>query len=177
MMAAIAANLDFRRKKFSNVLIYKLTRLLSWISDLNDLAYILNLQVPRYFLHSFESTGLSSQEKKTKYIFKMAAMAANLDFRRNNFSNDLIYKLFRYFLPRFQSLGHSVPGKKHKIHFQAGTSGGHLGFYIDRILVFFNLLVASILPTEFKINWRLGSGEGVKEIFKIAAILDFRCCF
>ena len=46
-----------------------LPRLQSWISDLNGLA-IFDLQVARYFLPSFESTGLSVQEKKRKISFR-----------------------------------------------------------------------------------------------------------
>ena len=72
MKADKATILDFQSERFLLVLICKL---------------------PRYFLSSFESTGLSVQ------IFMMAA---------------------RYFLLSFESTGLSVQEKKRKIDFQDG---------------------------------------------------------
>ena len=46
---------------------------------------IFDLQVPQCFLPSFESTGLSVQEKRRKIVFKMAAMVAILDIRLARF--------------------------------------------------------------------------------------------
>ena len=47
-----------------------------------------------------------------------------------------------------------------KIDFQDGRHGGHLGFPIRTILLFFFYLkVTPMLPTKFQVNWPFGSGE------------------
>ena len=62
-----------------------------------------------------------------------------------------------------------------KIDIQDGCHGGHLGFLIGMILAIFDLQVTLMLPTYFKVNKLFGSGEKVKkQIFKMAAILDFQ---
>ena len=43
--------------------------------------------------------------------------------------------------------------------------GSHLGFLIRTILAIFDLQVASILQTEFRVNWPFGSGKEVQEAF------------
>ena len=87
----------------------------SWISNRNDFSYLfLNYMLPKYFQPSFDSTGLSVQEKhkiefqegahgsnlgfpirmslamfdlhlESGYIFKMADMAVIWDFRSERF--------------------------------------------------------------------------------------------
>ena len=58
----------------------------SWISDQNILSFFFIYKSPQYFLPSFKSTGLSVHEKKQKiHFFKMAAMAAILDFQSELF--------------------------------------------------------------------------------------------
>ena len=59
-IAAMAAILDFRLERFYLFLIYK---------------------SPQCFLQSFKSISLSVRRRSEKQIFKMAATAANLDFR------------------------------------------------------------------------------------------------
>ena len=39
-----------------------------------------------------------------------------------------------------------------KIDFQIGGRGSHLGFPFGRIVTIFNLQVAPILPTKFRVN-------------------------
>ena len=56
----------------------------------------------------------------------------------------------------FKSIGLSVQKKKRKRDFQ---DGGHLGFPIGMILANFDLQVTLILPTKFRVNWPLGSGD------------------
>ena len=68
------------------------------------------------------------------------------------------------------STGLSVQEKKLKIDFKDGI---HLGFLIETILAMFDVQVILMLPTKFQVNWPFGSGEEAKEIFKMAAILDF----
>ena len=58
----------------------------------------------------------------------------------------------------FESIGPTVQ-KKFKIHFQEEVCGGHLGFSIGMILAIFDLQATPILPTNFPINWPIGSEE------------------
>ena len=76
--------LDFRSERFNLFLIYK---------------------SPECFLSSFESVGLSVQEKNRIIDFKMAAI---LDFRSERIYLFLIYKTPRCFLPSFESIDLSV---------------------------------------------------------------------
>ena len=39
---------------------------------------------------------------------------------------------------------------------------------------YFFIYVIPMLPTKFRVNWPFGSGEEAKNIFKMAASLDFR---
>ena len=75
-------------------------------------------------------------EEVKKMIFKMATMAATLDFRSAWFQLFLIYKFPWCFLPSLESIGISVQEKKQKIDFQ---DGGHRGFPIGKILAIFYL--------------------------------------
>ena len=90
---------------------------------------IFDLQVTQMLPPSFKSSGLSIQEKKEKYIFKMAAMVAILNFHRNNFSDFLSTSHpDASFLPILKSIGLSFQEKKQKINFKASR---HLGFPIS----------------------------------------------
>ena len=73
---------------------------------------------PEYQTLSFESTGLSVQEKKFK-----------TDFQNDLFLLFLIEKLPLYFLPSFKSTSLSIQ-EKLETHFQDGGSGVYLGFPI-----------------------------------------------
>ena len=70
----------------------------------------------------------------------------------------LNYMSSRYFLSSFESIG-SGEGQIDfqndglKIVFQDGRNRGHVGFSIRTILAIFNLLVAPILPTKFRVNY------------------------
>ena len=57
---------------------------------------------------------------------------------------------------KFESFGLSVEKKSFEIDFQ---DGGHLGFPIGVILVTFDLQVAPILRTKFRVYWPFGSEE------------------
>ena len=87
------------------------------IFDQKDFSYF-DLQVPRYFLLSFESTGLSVHEKKFKTDFQ----DGHLGFQIGTILAFLICKSPWYFLPSFESVGH----------------GCHLGFPIRMILAIFD---------------------------------------
>ena len=50
--------------------------------------------------------------RSSKYIIKMAAVAAILDFQSEQFKLFFMYKSPRYFLPSFESIGHSIQEKK-----------------------------------------------------------------
>ena len=62
-------------------------------------------------------------------------------------------------------MGHglSVHEKKREIDFQ--DDGGHPGIPIGMILAIFDLQVAPILPTKFRVNWPFGSGEEAQNRF------------
>ena len=79
---------------------------------------------------------ISVQEKKRKIDFKLAAMAAILDFPIETILV-IFYLKVTPKLTRFESTGLSVQKKKRKIDFQDGRYGGHLGFPIGTILVIF----------------------------------------
>ena len=151
-MAAITAILDFRLERFHLFLIYKSP----------DASY-----------PSFESTGLSVQEKKRK-------MAAILDFRSLRFTS------LRCFLPSFDSIV-SVQENKGKLDFQDGRQVlSQLAFWFRRRseyrfsrwlpwrpswisdrndLAIFDLQVTPMPPTKFRLNWPFGSGEEAKNRF------------
>ena len=67
---------------------------------------------------------------------------------------------FSLFTTKFESIGLSVQ-KKRKIDFSNSGRGGHLGFPIGMLLAFFDVQVASILPTKLRVNWYFGS-EGAQ---------------
>ena len=69
------------------------------------------------------------------------------------------------FLPSFKSVGLLVQKKKRKIDFQDGRHGSHLGFPTGTILIIFDQQVTPALPTKFKVNCPLGSGEKAKNRF------------
>ena len=108
----------------------------------------------------------------------MAAMAVILNFPSEQFYLFFMYKSHRSFLQSFMSVSFSFQEKKRKIDFYDGGHGGHLGFYIGTFLAIFALQDIPMLPTQFQVNWLLGSGEEEKNIFfkiaAMAAILDFR---
>ena len=124
---------------------------------------------------NFESIGLSVQEKSSKQIFKMAAIAAIWDFLPQRFELFLIYKSPRCFLLSFESIGLSVQKKKGKTDFQDGR---HLGFLIGRILAIF--ISTSHPDDSYQFSNQLAlwfRKISEKKSFKMAtmtAILDFR---
>ena len=75
---------------------------------------------------------------------------------RNDIANFYLQVKQWYFLPSFKSIGHLVLGEK-------AHHGSHLGFPIEKILVIFDLQVASILPIKFPVN-RLQGAKGKIDI-------------
>ena len=123
-----------------------------WISDRNYLA-IFDLQVFPMFPTKFRvSWPFRSGEEAKKWIFKMAIMAAVLDFRSERFWLCLIYKSPRWFLPSFEPAGLLVQEKKRKIDFQNGRHGGHLVLPIGTILAIFDLQVTLMFLTKFRVH-------------------------
>ena len=55
--------------------------LLSWNSDQNDFSYFFFFKLPCYFLLSFESIGLSVQEKKFKIDIQDGSHGGHLGFQ------------------------------------------------------------------------------------------------
>ena len=114
---------------------------------------ILYLQFTQYCLPNLEPIW-GSGEKSAKYIFKMAAMAAILDFLSKRFSFDLQVKLI--LSTRFRVSWSFGSAEEAKNRF---SGWHHFGFPIWMILAIFDLQVAPILPTKFGVNWPFGSGE------------------
>ena len=58
---------------------------------------------------------------------------------------------------------------------------GHFGFPIVNILAIFDLQVALIRPTKYRVNWPFGSGEEIQNIFprwqpsRISDLNDLSC--
>ena len=129
----------------------------SWISDRNNFTYFLSTTSPQYNLASFESIGLSVQEK-----FK-------IDFQDGGHGGK-----FRF---PFRAIGLSVQEKKFKKDFQDCYYGGHLGFWIWAILAIF--LSTNHLDVSYQVSSQLVfrfSRRSEKQFFKMAAmvaILDF----
>ena len=149
-MATMAAFRDFLSERFELFFIYK---------------------SPRCFLPSFESTGLSVQEKKRIIDFQ--------DDSHLGFPIGTILGIFDLqFIPMLSTnfrvnwpFGSGKEAKKKE--FQEGRHGGNFGFPIGMILVIFDLQVTPMLPTKLRVYWPFCSGEEAKiNIFK--AILDFR---
>ena len=141
-MATMAAIRDFLSERFELFLIYK---------------------SPRCFLPSFESTGLSVQEKKRKIDFQ--------DDRHLGFPIGTILALSDLqFIPMLSTnfrvnwpFGSGKEAKKNE--FQEGRHGGDFGFPIGMILAIFDLQVTTILPTKLRVYWPFCSGEEAKKIF------------
>ena len=53
----------------------------------------------------------------------------------------------------------------HKVDFQDGHHSGHHGFWVRTILAIFDLQVAPILPTKFRVNQLFGSEEEAENRF------------
>ena len=98
------------------------------------------------FLPSFESNGLSVQEK-CKIDFQIWWPSWISD--QNNFISFLSTSCprYSYFLPSFESIGLSVQEKKGKIDLQDGS---HLGFPIRTILAISDLQIALYFLPSFK---------------------------
>ena len=124
---------------------------------------IFDLQVTKCFLPSFESTGLSVQEKKRKIDFQDGSHGGHLRFPIGTILAifDLQVTLMVPSKYGFK-IGLSVQGKKRKIDFQ---DGGHLGFPIGTILAIFDLQVTPMLPSKFGVKWLVGSAEEAKNRF------------
>ena len=82
---------------------------------------------PRCFLPSFESIGLSVQEKKRKLDFQDGQLGDELGFPIRTISAIFDLQVTRCFVSSFESMGILVTEKKRKTDFQ---DGGHLGFPI-----------------------------------------------
>ena len=134
-MATVASTLDFGQEWFSHVLI---------------------CTSPLYLLPSFESTGLSVQENKIKIDFQYDAHGGHLWLLNEAVLQCLIFKLLWYFLPSL------FVQEKFRIEFHNGGYDDHLGFPFEMILAIFDLQVASIHSTKFRVNWPFGSGEEVQ---------------
>ena len=101
---------------------------------------IFDLQVTMVLLIKFwDSWGFRFKRRRAKWIFKLASMAAILDFRLKQFQLFLIYKLPWYYLRSFKSIGLSVQEKKCKMDFQDGGHVSYLGFLNGVILAIFDL--------------------------------------
>ena len=146
----------------------------SWISDLKDFNYFWSNSHPDVSYQVSSQWAFRFRRRSKKYIFKMAAIVAILDFQLEQFYLFLINKSPWCFLPSFMSIGLLVQKKKRKIEFQDGHLGSHLKFWIGTILAIFDLQVTAMLPTKFQVNWPFGSGWEAKNRFSHGAHFGFR---
>ena len=107
-----------------------------------------------------KSIGLSVQEKKRKIYYKMAVMAAILDFRSKQFSYFLSTNHFHASYQVSNQLN-VFSGEETKIIFSRRYCS-HLGFQSESILDIFNPLVTLLRPTRFQDNWPFSSGREAK---------------
>ena len=125
--------------------------------------FFLIYKSPRCSLPSFESIGLSVQEKKRKIDFQ--------DGRHLGFPIGTILAIFNLqvipMLPTSFRLSWPFGSGKEakKREFQDGRHSGDFGFPIETILAIFDLQVAPMLPTMFRVKWPFGSGEEAKNRF------------
>ena len=121
---------------------------------------------PRCFLPSFESVGLSVQEKKRKTDFQDGHHDGHLRFPIETIlaifdpqiTLMISYQVSSHLAFRFRR-------RREKIDFQDGHHDGHLGFPIEIILAFFDVQVTPMLPTKFLRSYPFGSGEKAKNRF------------
>ena len=78
-------------------------------------------------------------------------MAAILDFGSEQFS---LFLSTKYSYTSYQVSSQNGPSvqEKFKIYFKDGGHGGQLEFWVETILAIFDLQVAPILPTMFRVN-------------------------
>ena len=105
------------------------------VSDQKDVSFFLIYKLPRCFLPSFKSIGLSVQEKKRKLDFQDGDHGGLLGFRIGTILVVFNLQVTPMLPSKFQVNGRfgSEEDAK-KIDFQ---DGGHLGFPIGTILAIF----------------------------------------
>ena len=133
----------------------------SWISDRNDFSYFWSTRHPDASYQVSSQLAFWFRRRSENRFFKMAAIAATLDFWLERFKLFLIYKSPLCFLPSFKSTGLSVQEEKQKMDFNLATMGTSLDF---RLELFMDLQVTLMLPTKFRVNLFNGSGGVVKNM-------------
>ena len=127
---------------------------------------------PRYFLSSFESTGLSVQEKTFKIDFQDGVRGGHVGFLIGKIFYLQVISIISF---KFQvNLLFSSGEEFQNIFFKMAAVAAILIFW-SKWFSYFYLQVALILPTRFRVNWPFRSGE--ENNFKggaKAVILDFR---
>ena len=131
-----------------------------WVSDWIDFSYFW-IRSPWYSLPSFESIGLSIQEKKQKIDFQEGCHGAHLGFPILKILAIFDLQVTWCFLPNLESIGLLAQEKKRKIDCHCG----HFGLPIGTNLATFNLQVTPVLPSKFWVNWPFSSGEEAKNRF------------
>ena len=96
---------------------------------------------------SFESVGLSVQEKKLY-----------LDFQDGSYCGHLGFPV-RMSLATFDPHVTSILQMKFPVSWSFGSEEKNLEIPIRKILAVFGLQVTPILPTKFRVNWLFRSGE------------------
>ena len=94
---------------------------------------------PKCFQPSFESTGLSVQEKKRKIDLQDGCHGAHPGFMIGMILAIFDLQVIPMLLASLESIGLSIQEKKRKIDFQDGCHGSHLGFPVGTILAIFDL--------------------------------------
>ena len=117
-----------------------------------------------YYQISFESVGLSVQEKKFNIDFQDGGHLG-LPIRTILATFFFIYKSPPYFQCSSIQLAFLFRRKKLNTYLQRGCLGNHLGFRIRMILAVFDIQVILIIPVKFQLNRSFCSGEQVQNRF------------
>ena len=107
---------------------------------------------PQCFLPSFESTGLSVQEKRRKIDFQDGCHGGHLGYPTGTILAILDLQVTPMTPMKFGVNWPFGAGEEPNIDFQDGGHGGHLGFLIRTILAIFDLQVTLMLPTKFRVK-------------------------
>ena len=148
----MVAILDFQSEQFKLFLIYK---------------------SPQCFLLSFESTGLSVQEKKQKIDFQDGSHGGYLGVPIKTVYANFDLQVTLMLPTKFRVSWPLGSGEEAKNRFSRWQSW-QPSWISDRYeFKYFHLHVTLMLPTKFRVNWSLGSREEAKNRFSNGGHLGF----
>ena len=121
-------------------------------------------RLPWYFRPSFESTGICFMRRSSKYIFKMAAVAAILAFRSEWFQLFFDQHVTLILPTNFRVIWPFGSGEAQKRF--SRWPPWRIPWISDRNdFRYFDLQITLILPSKFRVSWPFGSGGEVQNWF------------